>query len=201
MGAAATLASPRISSPAKSTRWDDLHSGHTSSSKGLSPRRPSINEAAVCRRPYERPGDQRIDQLVAIESTQNDPVPPTAAAAAAAEGDGGDRHPARLELPPDRLVAQELARSRPKSRLVDARRLAVGRGPARLSWEGMARRARTGAPTARDVQPRERSRLAQVVDAAACVRRGPAGRAPLIEPEHAVTHPLPASGLFAAEPK
>jgi hypothetical protein len=49
-----------------------------------------------------------VNQLIAIESTQHDPVSATAAASPATEEDGGNRRAARLELLPDRLAAQEL---------------------------------------------------------------------------------------------
>jgi hypothetical protein len=65
---------------------------------------------------------------------------------------------------------------------------------------GLTRRARTRAPPARDVQGSWRSCLAQVVDPTACGRRGPAGRAPLAEPERAVAHPTPASGSLDGDP-
>ena len=47
-----------------------------------------------------------VDHLVAIEPTQHDPVRATTAASPAAERDRGGRRAARLELLPDRLVAQ-----------------------------------------------------------------------------------------------
>jgi hypothetical protein len=49
-----------------------------------------------------------VDQLVAIGSTQHDPVRATASTSPTVEGDGGNRCAARLELLPDRLAAQEL---------------------------------------------------------------------------------------------
>jgi hypothetical protein len=187
------------------------------------------HDAAVCRRPDDGPGDRRltcerpepipdrslereaelvasappldVDQLVAIESTQHDPVGAPATAGPTAEGDGGDGRTAGLELLPNRLVAQELVPAGAEPRLVDARGLAPGRGAARVAWERLTRGARTGTPSARDVQRRRRSRLAQVVNAAPRARRGPAGRAPLVEPERAVAHPPPAIGSFAAESK
>jgi predicted enzyme related to lactoylglutathione lyase len=138
------------------------------------------HDAAVRRRPDDGPGDQGlpgegpeavpdgrlervaklvassppldVDQLVAIEPTQHDPVRPTTAASPAAEGDGGDGRSARLELLPDRLSAQELMPYGPKPRSMDARRLAPGRSAAWLPWEGLTRRARTCAPPARDVE-------------------------------------------------
>ena len=190
---------------------------------------PLDHDPPVCRRPDDGPGDHRltgkrsepipdrrlervaelvasgppldVDQLVAIESTEHDPVGATATASPAAEGDGGDRRATGLELLPDRLGAQELVPPGPEPRLMDARGLAPGRGLAPLTWEGLTRRARTSAPPARDVQGSWRAGLAHVVDPTPCARRGPARRAPFLEPERAVAHPQPASGSLAAEPK
>jgi hypothetical protein len=175
---------------------------------------PFDHDAAVPRDPDDGPDDQRLTgerpepipdrrlervaelvasgppldvaQLVAIDSTQHNPVGAAAAASPTAERDGGDRGAARLELLPNRLAAQELVSAGPQPRLVDARCLASGRGAARLTREGVARAARTGAPPARDVQRCRRSCLAQVVDPAACARRDPAGRTPLLEPERSL---------------
>ena len=84
-----------------------------------------------------------VNQLVAIESTQHDSLPATAAASPAGERDRGNRRAARLELLPDRLVAQELVAAGPKPRLMDGRDLAPGRGAARLTGERLGGRART----------------------------------------------------------
>ena len=74
-----------------------------------------------------------VDQLIAIGSTQHDPLRAAATASPAAERDSGNRRAARLELPPDLLAAQELVPPGPEPRQMDARGLAPGRGAARLA--------------------------------------------------------------------
>ena len=49
-----------------------------------------------------------IDQLLAVESTQNDPVDVTTSARATAEWNGCDRRAPSLELLPHRIAAEEL---------------------------------------------------------------------------------------------
>src|SRR5207244_578270 len=112
------------------------------------------HDAAVRRSPDDGPDDQRltgerpeaipdrrlervaelvasgpsfdVDQLVAIDSSQHNPIRPTATASPAAEGDGGDVCATGLELLPDRLSGQKLMPLWSKPRLMDARGLAPG---------------------------------------------------------------------------
>ena len=98
---------------------------------------PLDYDAAVCRRPYDRPGDQRltgkraepipdgrlervaelvasdpsldVDQLIAIDLAQHDPLRATAAASPDAQRDRGNRCAERLKLLPDRFFGQELS--------------------------------------------------------------------------------------------
>lgn len=61
----------------------------------------------------------------------------------------------------------------------------------RLAREALTRRARTSTRPTRDVQGRRRPGLPQVLLPTPRTGRGSAGRAPLVEPECAVAHPLP----------
>jgi hypothetical protein len=71
------------------------------------PRFERLTELVTTRPPLH------LDQLVAIESAQQDPVEATASAGAAAERNGRDRRAARLELLPDLLSGQELPPAAP----------------------------------------------------------------------------------------
>ena len=65
-----------------------------------------------------------IDQRVAIEPTEHDPVDATTPAGAAAEWDRGHRRAPRLEFLPDQLVRHQLVPSGPEPRLMRVRGLA-----------------------------------------------------------------------------
>jgi hypothetical protein len=177
---------------------------------------PFDHDAAVCRCPDDRPGDQRltgerpesipdrrlervaelvasgppfdVDQLVAIESTEHDAVCATAAASPTAERDGRNRRAARPRVP-----------ARP-TRGSGAR---AGRGEA--APDGCARtRARKGCGTAHLGGPymsstnecATRARRAGKWAGGSCAgsgpdsgaRRGPARRAPLLKPQSAIAH-------------
>ena len=142
---------------------------------------PLDHDAAVCRRPYVRPGDQRLTgkrpepipdrrfecvaELVTSihRSTATSSSPSvrlstilssaTASASSAAERDRGDRRAAPLKLLPDGLFGHELVPSGPEPRLMRLPGLAFGGHATRLSRNGPARRASPRAPPACDVEP------------------------------------------------
>ncbi len=130
-----------------------------------------------------------IDQLVALDSTQDDPVDTPPAAGAAAERHGGDRRATPLEFGPYVVAREQLVSTRAKSWLVDPRCLAAGGRSTGLARGRLALRARPRSPSARDVECRRlRGCSTAPREPASQPRRGPTCRAPLIEPQSAIAH-------------
>ena len=143
LGPVAPRADPRL--PSK--WWDHLQVRPHELLEVLLTASSFNHDASVCRCPYDSPDDQRltherpeavpyrrlegvaeliapgppldVDQLVALDSTQEDPLDAPAAADAAAERHRGDRRATPFELGPYVVARKQLVSTRAESRLVD----------------------------------------------------------------------------------
>ncbi len=130
-----------------------------------------------------------VEQLIALDLTQDDPADTAAAAGAAAERHGRDRRAAPLELGPYVVARDQLVSTRGESRLVDPRCLAAGGCPIGRARGRLALRARPRSPSACDVEGRRLRGCSMAPrEPASRTRRRPTRRAPLLEPQRAIAH-------------
>jgi len=97
-----------------------------------------------------------LDQLLALEAQKRDPVDATADSGPPVKRDDGETRAPALELLPDCRPPDQLPPRRAQARAVHARSAPAGRGGAALARLRLAGRTLPLAPTASDVEMRQR---------------------------------------------